>query len=143
MSAEAVKEFVDTNVLVYAHDETVPDKHIRARELVDGLWDRGAGAISVQVLQEFYVTVTQKIPRPVDKGVAGSLVALLGQWTVHAPGVSDVLAAIEVHRRAKISLWDALIVRSAQELGCTLLWTEDLTGGRMYDGVRVRNPFEG
>ena len=56
------RQFVDTNVLVYAHDVTAGDKHSRARALVEELWDTREGCLSVQVLQEFFVTTTRKIP---------------------------------------------------------------------------------
>lgn len=141
MIAASRRQFVDTNVLVYAYDETAENRHTRARELVDALWDAGNGALSIQVLQEFFVTTTRRIPRKLDPERAAGIVADLGSWLVHSPAVDDVLRAIEIHRQSKISLWDALIVRSAKQLGCELLWSEDLQTGRRYDGVLVRSPF--
>jgi predicted nucleic acid-binding protein len=133
--------FVDTNVLVYAHDVTAGDKHARARALVEELWQTRQGCLSVQVLQEFFVTTTRKIPKPLEAPAAAQIIDDLGHWHVHAPDVSDVLAAIDIHQRAGTSFWDAMILRSAKELGCQILYSEDLNAGQDYAGVRVRNPF--
>lgn len=141
MSADAEPQFVDTNILVYAYDETANRRHQEARQLIDGLWLSGSGCLSVQVLQEFYVTITRKLSIPVDVSIAGQIVRDLSQWKVHAPGSSDVSEAIELHQRSDISLWDALIVHSAARLGCRVLFTEDLNSGQVIDGVRVHNPF--
>lgn len=136
------REFVDSNVLVYAHDRGAVAKAERAQELIDRIWAAGTGALSIQVLQEFFVIVTGKLAQTVDPEPAADAVADFGRWSVHSPTAGDVLGAIEIHRRTGISFWDALIVRSAQVLGCGTLWTEDLSPGQMYDGVRVANPFE-
>lgn len=141
MSAERRLEFVDTNVLVYGHDRSAADKADRARRLIDRLWEDGTGALSIQVLQEFFVVVTRKLARPVDPDAAQSAIEDLGRWKVHSPVVADVLVATGISRRHRISFWDAMIVRSAQQLGCSTLWSEDLTEKRRYEGVQVRNPF--
>ncbi len=135
------RKFVDTNVLVYAHDVTAADKHDRARALLEELWDTREGCLSVQVLQEFFVTTTRKIPKPLDASAAAQIIDDLGRWHVHAPTTSDVLAAIDIHRRTGASFWDAMILRSAHELGCPTLYSEDLNAEQAYAGVRVRNPF--
>ncbi len=97
--------------------------------------------MSVQVLQEFFVTTTRKIPRPLDASAAAQIVGDLAHWHVHAPAAGDVLAAIDIHQRTGASFWDALIVRSAKELGCGTLHSEDVNAGQAYNGVQVRNPF--
>ena len=135
------RQFVDTNVLVYAYDVTAGDKHSRARALVNELWDSREGYLSVQVLQEFFVTTTRKIPRPLGAPAAVQIIDDLAHWHVHAPAASDVLAAIDIHQRTGASFWDAMILRSAKELGCQTLHTEDLNPGQEYEGVQVRNPF--
>ena len=135
------RQFIDTNVLVYAHDVTAGDKHGRARTLVEELWDTRQGCVSVQVLQEFFVTTTRKIPKPLDAPTAAQIIDDLAHWHVHAPAASDVVAAIEIHQRTGASFWDAMILRSAKELGCQILHSEDLNAGQEYDGVEVRNPF--
>jgi predicted nucleic acid-binding protein len=135
------RQFVDTNVLVYAHDVTAGDKHSRARALVGGLWETREGCLSVQVLQEFFVTTTRNIPKPLDVPAATRIIDDLAYWHVHAPAACDVLAAIDIHQRTGASFWDAMILRSAKELGCETLHSEDLNPGQQYEGVQVRNPF--
>ncbi|MFZ5852572.1 MAG: PIN domain-containing protein [Actinomycetota bacterium] len=133
--------FVDTNVLVYAHDITAGTKRDRARSLLAALWESGEGCLSVQVLQEFFVTATRRVPKPLDEDAAGIVVADLSRWRVHSPGPEDVLSAIDIHRRNQVSLWDAMIIRSAGQLGCGVLYSEDLSDGQRYEGVRVQDPF--
>ena len=135
------RQFVDTNILVYAHDVTAGDKHSRARALVEELWGTRQGCLSAQVLQEFFVTTTWKIPRPLEAPAAAQIVDDLAHWHVHSPAVADVRAAIDIHQRTGASFWDAMILRSAQELGCQILYSEDLNAGQGCDGVEVRNPF--
>jgi predicted nucleic acid-binding protein len=133
--------FVDTNVLVYAHDVTAGDKHNRARSLVEELWETRQGCLSVQVLQEFFVTTTRKIPKRLEAPAAAQIVDDLAHWHVHSPAASDLLVAIDIHQRTGASFWDAMILRSAKELGCQILYSEDLNAGQDYAGVEVRNPF--
>jgi predicted nucleic acid-binding protein len=135
------RKFIDTNVLVYAHDVTAGDKHDRARALLEELWDTREGCLSVQVLQEFFVTTTRKIPKPLEASTAGQIINGLALWHVHAPAARDVLAAIDIHQQTGASFWDAIIVRSAQELSCRTLYSEDLNPGQTYAGVRVSNPL--
>ena len=135
------RQFVDTNILVYAQDVSAGRKREVASRLVDELWRARAGCLSTQVLQEFYVTVTRKAPRPLSGAEAFSVVAELATWHIHTPGIADVLDAISAHQRFHISYWDALILRSAAELGCAVLWSEDLNAGQTYGRVTVRNPF--
>jgi predicted nucleic acid-binding protein len=135
------RQFVETNVLVYAHDVTAGDKHGRARALVEEMWQTRQGCLSVQVLQEFFVATTRKIPRPLDAPTAAQIVDDLAHWHVHAPAAADVLAANDIHQRTTAFFWDAMILRSAKELGCETLHSEDLNSGQEYEGVQVRNPF--
>lgn len=134
-------QFVDTNVLVYAHDASAGEKHNRARALVEELWETGTGCLSVQVLQEFYVTVTQKVPQPLAPEAAARIIECLANWRVHAPDAGDVLEAIEIQRRHRVSFWDAMILRSAGALGSEVIWSEDLNPGQQYGKVKVVNPF--
>lgn len=135
------RSFVDTNVLVYAHDRSAGQKRDQARALLTRLWESGQGCLSVQVLQELFVTITRKVPRPLDSETAEVVLADLTRWTLHSPGSGDVLAAVGLHRRHGISFWDAMIVHSAATLGCTVLYSEDLAHERSYDGVRTLDPF--
>lgn len=141
MSDEVQLQFVDTNVLVYAHDAAAGPKGDAARVLLEELWRTDAGCLSIQVLQELYVTLTQKVARPMSREQAREVIASLDQWHVHVPGVADVLDAIDLQRRHYVSFWDAMILLSASKLGCGTIWTEDLQAGRTYDGVHAKSPF--
>jgi predicted nucleic acid-binding protein len=134
-------QFVDTNVLIYAHDRSADAKHQQAKALLAELWENRAGCLSIQVLQEFYVNVTQKIARPLQPQDAAQIIADLSVWQVHQPAVEDVLDAIRLQTRYHLAFWDAMLLASAIALGCTVVWTEDLNTGQLYDKVRVSNPF--
>ncbi|MFO7538870.1 MAG: PIN domain-containing protein [Chloroflexota bacterium] len=141
MSDKQERQFVDTNVLVYAHDQSAEGKHQQAGELVASLWQSEEGCLSVQVLQEFYVTVTRKLKRPLPPNEAAQLIADLGLWRVHRPTVTDILDAIQLQERYQVSFWDAMILQSAAQLKCSIVWSEDLNDGQIYGQVRVQNPF--
>jgi predicted nucleic acid-binding protein len=143
MSADAAREFIDTNVLVYAFDTSAGARHLAAQQLLKRLWEAGGGCLSVQILQEFFVTVTQEVPRPLSVDEAAERIREFATWKVFAPTVNDVLAAISLHKEMRVSFWDAMVVTAATELGCTVLWTEDLNDGQLIRGVRIRNPFAG
>ena len=135
----ASAEFVDTNVLIYAFDRGAGDKHRIAAELVTRLWIERRGCISIQVMQEFYVSATRKLQMP-EEQVTVQL-RRLRLWRVHRPSVDDVLGAIELHQRHSVSFWDGMILRSAQASRCSVLWTEDLSNGQRWGEMEVRNPF--
>jgi predicted nucleic acid-binding protein len=141
MSAEAAREFVDANVLAYAFDPSARTKRAAAAHLLERLWDSGTGCLSVQVLQEFFVTVTLKVARPLSIDEAADRVREFAVWNVFAPKAEDVLAAIALQKQAKLSFGDAMIVQAGAESGCDVLWTEDLNHGQILRGVRIRNPF--
>ena len=133
------RSFFDTNILVYADDKRARAKQSRAIDLVAEHRHHGTGVVSLQVLQEYFVTVTRKLN--VDSPLARRKVEILSEFDVVAPEVGDILAAIDLHRLHKFSFWDALIVRSAQQAGCRVLLSEDFQDGREIDGIRVVNPF--
>ena len=141
MSAEPANEFVDASVLVYAFDASAGQKKVAAEQLLAQLWEAGTGCLSVQVLQEFFVTVTRKVAKPLSVEDAADRIREFGAWKVFAPGPNDVLRAIALHKQAKVSFWDAMVVHAAAELGCDVLWTEDLNDGQVIGGVRIRDPF--
>ena len=141
MTAESL-EFLDANILVYALDASAGTKHTAAAKLVERVWDSGGGCLSVQVLQEFYVTVTRKIPKPLDVDDALDRVRDLKAWKVFAPKADDVIAAITLQKQSRLNFWDAMVVQAAAELHCDVLWTEDLNDGQVVRGVEVRNPFK-
>jgi len=141
MSGSAGREFVDANVLVYAFDTSAKSKQVAAKELIERLWESGTGCLSVQVLQEFFVTVTRQVARPLPVDEAADRVREFSVWKVFAPSADDVLAAIAIQQQSSLSFWDAMIVRAAAESQCDVLWTEDLNDGQTIRGVRIRNPF--
>ena len=135
------RRFVDTNILIYAHDLDAGIRHRRAAALVKELWEAGDGVLSIQVLQEFYVNVTRKIGRPLDPATARDILELYGHWEVVVPDVAMVLRASEIQQRVGLSFWDAMIVAAALGAGASLLITEDLNHGQQIEGIRVHNPF--
>ena len=139
MSAEPT--FVDTNVLLYAHDRSAGRKHEVARALLAALWGTREGVLSTQVLQEFYVNATRKLPRPVAPARARTIVSRYATWPVMRIEPADVLAASELEVRHRLSFWDALIVVSAARAGAGSIVTENLQHGRTLAGVRIVNPF--
>ena len=141
MSERKHLEFVDTNILVYAHDSSAGQKRSQAKQLLEDIWARRTGCLSVQVLQEFYVTVTRKVEIPLAAEAAAQIIADLSTWDVHAPNPNDVLDAIQIQKRFQLSFWDAMIIASAMNLGCQTLWTEDLNAGQVLDEVTIVNPF--
>ena len=137
----AATTFVDTNVLVYAHDASEPAKQLVARGALRGLWATGSGRLSTQVLQEFYVVATGKSSLAVRPADAREIVRLYSAWPVVTVDPVLILTASELHERASISFWDALIVAAAQRAGADEILTEDHSHGEIIDGVRVVNPF--
>ena len=135
----SARSFFDTNVLVYADDKAAPVKQRRALDLIAEHRRAGTGVVSLQVLHEYFVTVTRKLH--VDARIARRKVELLAEFDVAAPEVADILAAIDLHRLHGFSFWDALVLRSAKQAGCRVLFSEDLQDGRELDGVLVVNPF--
>ena len=141
MPAEATREFVDANILVYAFDTSAGKKHALAGQLLARCWESGVGCLSVQVLQEFFVTVTKKVAHPLSLDEAAERVRELAMWKVFAPTASDVLGAIALQKQSKLNFWDAMVLQAAAESGCDVLWTEDLNDGQLIRGVRIRDPF--
>jgi predicted nucleic acid-binding protein len=136
-----VPVFVDTNVLVYARDTADPAKQAQASEWIAYLWDRGEGRLSLQVLQEYYVTTTRKLRPGLEPEDARADVLDLAAWS---PGVADtqmIAAAWSIEDRFGLSFWDALIVAAAHVARCEVLLTEDLQHGMDLEGVRIVDPF--
>ena len=133
--------FVDTNILIYAHDADAGEKRQRASDCLQALWDTGAGRLSVQVLQEFYVNATLKLKTSVARSTAREVVSAYGAW-IHEPTTAETLTrASDIAEMAQISFWDALIVASAEQSGAARVYTEDLNAGQTIAGVAVVNPL--
>ena len=133
--------FLDTNVLVYAYDRHEPAKQVTAQRIVRAGLMQDAAVLSAQVLGEFFVTVTRKIPTPLSCAEAREVVDLVGTLSVVDVDRALTKRAMETHERCQISYWDALIVAAAERGGCPRILSEDLQHGQSYNGVVVENPF--
>lgn len=137
----ASRTFFDTNVLVYLFDTDAPEKQARAREALGRALEQEAVVVSTQVLQEFFVTVTRKLARPLPAGAAEAALRRLMELAVVQVSPDMILAAAVSGRRDRISFWDALILTAAAAAGCGEVLSEDLQHGRSFGRVRVVNPF--
>ena len=133
--------FFDTNILVYADNTAFPRKQAIAIDLYKRHVREGTAVLSLQVLQEYYVVATRKLA--VSAELAQQKVEVLARGPIVRFTPGDVISAIELHRLARISFWDALVVHAARIAGCAVLYSEDLHAGSAIGGVRVVNPFEG
>ena len=133
--------FVDTNILVYAEDKDDERRHPIARDLVIDLWRSREGVVSVQVLQEFFVTVTRKIARPLSVAKAEEIVQEYLRWRVIENTGALLTTAIGLAQKSGLSFWDAMIVRAAIDSGCDRLYSEDLNHRQRFESVSIHNPF--
>src|SRR5262245_9164530 len=140
MNCMSVKTFVDTNVMIYAYDVDAHTKHDTAKGILRNLWSRRIGALSVQVLQEFYVNVTRKIASPLPKSSARAIVESYVVWCVDTTP-AEISAAFRIEDEAHISFWDALIIAAARKAGADRILTEALNAGQIISGIRTENPF--
>ena len=135
------KYFLDSNILVYAHDTNDAEKSEIAKKLIfDGLANENV-AISSQVLSEFFVTITKKVENPLSPLTAKNEIDLLKSMEVVEIDVQMVLSAIDIHVKSKISFWDSLIIGCAQKTKCFCLYSEDMNDNQMFGNVKVCNPF--
>ena len=140
-SFTTVPSFVDTNILVYAEDKDAGPKHEAARDLVVRLWNERQGVVSVQVLQEFFITVTKKLRRPLTAARASEIVREYLTWTVVNTTGDLLVQAISLQQAARLSFWDAMVVQAAIEGGCDTLYSEDLNDGQRIGSLQVVNPL--
>jgi predicted nucleic acid-binding protein len=135
------KVFLDTNIIVYAHDRSSGDKYAVAREIMDYLWESRRGVISVQVLQEFFVCVTQKILKPLLIKNARIILEYLSTWDVVANDKYITLKAIDIQERYRFSFWDSIIIQAAIQGQARILLSEDLPDGQVVKDLKILNPF--
>ena len=138
----AGRTFVDTNVLLYAHDASETEKQPIARALLEALWADRSGVLSTQVLQEFYVVATRKFTPPMRRSEARELIALYATWSVVRVDVELILDATALEERAQLSFWDALIIEAARRGGARRVVSEDLQDGRRIAGLVIEDPFD-
>lgn len=133
--------FVDTDILIYAHDSDAGSKRERSIQSLRPLWEAGTGRLSVQVLQEFYVNVTRQLATPVATSTAREILNTYAAW-VREPTTADTLVrATHISEMAQISFWNALIVASAEQAGAAQIYSEDLNDGQTIAGILIVNPL--
>ena len=132
--------FVDTNVLVYAVDDSEPEKRDLARHSL-GSGRYGKLVVSAQILGEFYVTVTRKLAQPIAEDKAAEALDWLALLTVVPIDPTLTKHAVQISRSVQLSYWDGLVVAAAIRSGCQRLLSEDLNDGQQIDSIRVENPF--
>jgi predicted nucleic acid-binding protein len=135
------KYFVDTNILIYAHDRSAGLKYERARDLVERLWISGQGVLSTQVLQELCINLRRKIARPLPVEEVRRIIQDYLSWEVVVNTPGSVLQALEIEVRYKTSFWDALVLQAAESSGATVVYSEDLAAGQKYGPIQVINPL--
>jgi predicted nucleic acid-binding protein len=140
MNGPAEKFFFDTNILIYYLDTAEPTKHAAARRWVAAVWKSRRGAISWQVLNEFYSNMTRKLRVP-GPAVRGALVEVYSNWRPVTFDLPLLHRAWYWEDRASVSYWDALIVAAAESAGCRYLLSEDFQTGRKFENLTVVNPF--
>jgi predicted nucleic acid-binding protein len=135
------KVFLDTNILIYAHDMDAGVKHDAARSIVEKIWDDEAGIISTQVIQEFYVNVTRKMPKPISPVQARGIIINYFSWQVEAIEPHTILSASEIEEKYILSFWDSLIIATASQAEANKILTEDMNHGQIIEGILIENPF--
>lgn len=135
------KTFVDTNILIYAHDVDAESKHETAKSVLDELWGERTGVLSVQVLQEFYVNVTRKISTPLPKELARLVVSSYSMWC-NETTATEISSAFRIEDESRIGFWDSLIVASAVKSGASRILSEDFNNGQRIAGIMIENPFD-
>jgi len=135
------KCFVDTNVLVYAHDRSAGRRYQLAKELLERLWIERRGVLSTQVLQEFCAAVLRKSARPAKMEELEERLDAFLHWEVVVNSAAAALEALQLQKRHQVSFWDALILRAAAVAEADVLYSEDLSHGQSYGRVQVVNPF--
>jgi len=135
------KYFVDTNILVYAHDRAAGLKQERARQLLESLWDSGQGVLSTQVLQELCINLRRKVAPPLPVNTIRGLIQDYMSWEIVVNTPASVTQALDIEVRYETSFWDALILQAAESSGASVLYSEDLNAGQKYGPVQVINPL--
>ena len=139
----ADKYFVDTNILIYAHDRSTGIKHERARGIIEHLWTSGQGVLSTQVLQELCINLRRKVARPLPVEEIRQLLQDYLSWEIVVNAPEAVIRALEIEVQYKTSFWDALILQAAEQSGAAMLYSEDLATGQSYGSIQVVNPLLG
>jgi predicted nucleic acid-binding protein len=143
MNSMSDKFFVDTNILVYAHDRSAGVKHQRAQALLEQLWNSGQGVLSTQVLQELCVNLRKKVRAPLPVEAVRLLIQDYATWEVVSNTPESIVQALYIETRYKTSFWDALILQAAESAGASILYSEDLAPAQHYGSIQIVNPLIG
>jgi len=131
--------FIDTNILVYAYDSQAEEKQKNAAKLIEKLWEQPLlPSLSIQVLQEFYITLIRK---KIKQDVAEKVVNSYLEWNVVENNRSLFESSFTEQKNFGLSFWDSCILAAARQSQCTELWSEDFNSGQVYDGIKVKNPL--
>jgi predicted nucleic acid-binding protein len=133
--------FVDTNLLVYAYDSSAGRKRKASSEILSLLWQHRTGILSTQVLQEFFVSLTQKVRNPILPETAREIVSDFLRWPLVVNDGKNILRAIDFQVKYHFSFWDSLIVQAAVTSRSQYLLSEDLQDGQVIESVTILNPF--
>jgi len=135
------KFFVDTNLLVYAYDSSAGEKWRTSLEVLSLLWMHRTGVLSTQVIQEFFVSLTQKVRHPVLPKMAKEIISDLVQWLIVVNDGKNILRAIDLQTKYHFSFWDSLILQAAIASNSEFLLSEDFQDGQIIESVTIVNPF--
>lgn len=138
----SARTFIDTNILVYARDASEPRKQAIAESRLRELWESRTGVLSTQVLNEYFVTVTQKLNPGLQPEAAWDDIEALSSWEPVAVDFGLMREAFQIQSRYHLSWWDSLIIAAADAANCDLILSEDLSAGQSYRGIELVNPFE-
>jgi predicted nucleic acid-binding protein len=137
----AERVFVDTSILLYAHDRDAGEKHAIAEHVLRQLWEDRNGVLSTQVLQELYVRFTKALDSPAARRSARELVEVYSVWPVTVLDAADVLAACDHADRHQVGAWDAMVLMAAKKSRADVLLSENPYHGWRIGGLEIRNPF--
>lgn len=138
----AEKVFIDTNILIYAHDKEAGSKHLVALQCLEKIWDENRGVLSLQILQEFYVVLTQKLKEKLSRRIAKEIIEQYSFWETAHLSVKDLLSAIDLQDEYHFSFWNALVVQTALSAGCAFLLSEDFQHEQKINDLTILNPFQ-
>jgi predicted nucleic acid-binding protein len=136
------KVFVDTNILVYSRDGSDVAKHEVAKNHIDRLWELRLGRLSVQILSEYFVTVTRKLKPGMPTERAWADIDALSSWSPVAIDWQLTEMAYSIYETEGLSWWDSLVIAAANASNCPILLSEDLNANQSYGTTKVINPFE-
>jgi predicted nucleic acid-binding protein len=137
-------EVLDRNVLVYAYDTSNPEKHEKARQILQHIWGSGGGVTTIQNLCEFFVVVTKKVEKPISTPEASVIVNDIiysSQWRIYDRDHYTLIKAIELSSGPNVHFWDALIAQTMIDNGISVIVTENITDFEKIPGIKARNPF--